>query len=76
MGVLDDARRASLHLKDMETGPARGITSVGKGIIDFKAVLAAASEANVANYFVEEDAPRDPVAAIRSSYAYLARLDF
>ena len=33
---------ATLHLKDMDATPARGITSLGRGIIDFKAVLAAA----------------------------------
>ena len=70
------SRIASLHLKDMEAGQARGITTVGRGIIDFKAVLAAAADANVAHYFVEEDAPRDPMAAIRSSYSHLARLEY
>jgi sugar phosphate isomerase/epimerase len=70
------SRVATLHLKDMDATPVRGITSVGKGVIDFKAVLAAAADARVSNYFVEEDAPRDPMAAIRFSYEYLARLDF
>ncbi|HEY8166616.1 MAG TPA: sugar phosphate isomerase/epimerase [Gemmatimonadaceae bacterium] len=70
------SRVATLHLKDMDATPARGITSVGRGIIDFKAVLAAAADAKVSNYFVEEDAPADPFEAIRSSYAYLARLEF
>jgi sugar phosphate isomerase/epimerase len=70
------SRVATLHLKDMDATPARGITSVGKGVIDFKAVLAAAADAGVSGYFVEEDAPRDPMAAIRFSYDYLARLDF
>ncbi len=69
-------RVATLHLKDMDATPARGITSVGSGIIDFKAVLAAAADAKVAHYFVEEDAPADPLAAIRSSYAHLTRLEF
>lgn len=70
------SRVATLHLKDMDATPARGITSVGSGRIDFKAVLAAAADARVANVFVEEDAPADPLEAIRSSYSYLARLDF
>ncbi len=70
------SRVATLHLKDMERTSARGITSVGNGIIDFKAVLAAAADAKVAHYFVEEDDPADPLAAIRSSYRYLARLEF
>jgi sugar phosphate isomerase/epimerase len=70
------SRVATLHLKDMDATPARGFTSVGRGIIDFKAVLAAAADAKVAHCFVEEDAPADPLAAIRSSYLHLAQLEF
>lgn len=70
------SRVATLHLKDMDATPARGITSVGRGTIDFKAVLAAAADAKVSDCFVEEDAPADPLDAIRSSYAHLARLEF
>ena len=70
------SRVATLHLKDMDASPARGITSVGRGTIDFKAVLGAAADAKISHYFVEEDAPADPLNAIRSSYEYLARLEF
>ena len=67
---------ATLHLKDMDSTPAQGITTVGKGTLDFAAILAAAADAKVANYFVEEDAPAEPMAAVRSSYEYLSRLEF
>ncbi len=70
------SRVATLHLKDMAATPARAITSVGKGIVDFKAVLAAAADVKVAHCFVEEDAPADSLDAVRSSYAHLARLEF
>ncbi len=70
------SRVATLHLKDMDATPARGITRVGRGIIDFRSVLAAAADAKVAHYFVEEDSPADPMAAVRSSYQHLARLEF
>jgi sugar phosphate isomerase/epimerase len=70
------SRVATLHLKDMDATPAKGITSVGKGVIDFAAILAAAADAKVANYFVEEDSPAEPMAAVRSSYEYLSRLEF
>jgi sugar phosphate isomerase/epimerase len=60
----------------MDATPQRAITTVGRGTIDFKAVLAAAADAKVSHCFVEEDAPADPLAAIRSSYAHLARLEF
>jgi sugar phosphate isomerase/epimerase len=70
------SRVATLHLKDMDDTPKRGITSVGRGTIDFRAVLAAAADAKVRDYFVEQDAPADPLEAIRSSYAHLAQLEF
>ncbi len=70
------SRVATLHLKDMDGTPARGITSVGRGTLDFRAVLAAAADAKVSHYFVEQDDPADPLDAIRSSFAHLARLEF
>ena len=70
------SRVATLHLKDMDASPDRGITTVGRGTIDFRAVLAAAADAKVSDYFVEEDAPANPLEAIRSSYSHLARLEF
>ena len=70
------SRVATLHLKDMDATPARGITSVGRGVIDFKAVLAAAADAKVSHYFVEEDAPANPLEAIRTSHQYLKGLQF
>ncbi|MGI8842098.1 MAG: sugar phosphate isomerase/epimerase family protein [Gemmatimonadaceae bacterium] len=70
------SRVATLHLKDMDATPERGFTSVGNGTIDFRAVLAAAANVNVRDYFVEQDAPADPIKAIGSSYAHLAQLEF
>ena len=78
---VDEIRRltgrvATLHLKDMDGTPQRGIATVGAGIIDFAAVLRAASEAKVADVFVEEDEPADPMEAARRSHAHLARLSY
>lgn len=70
------SRVASLHLKDMDRTPERGITSVGSGTIDFARILSAARSAGVSDYFVEEDAPRDALAAARASYRYLSGLRF
>ena len=70
------SRVASLHLKDMDRTPERGITSVGAGTIDFARILSAARRAGVADYFVEEDAPRDALAAARASYTHLEALQF
>lgn len=68
------SRVASLHLKDMDRTPQRGITTVGAGIIDFARILTAARKAGVEDFYVEEDGPRDPMAAIRASYAHLRTL--
>jgi sugar phosphate isomerase/epimerase len=69
-------RVASLHLKDMDGTAERGITTVGSGRIDFAPILAAARHAGIRDFYVEEDAPRDPLAAARSAYSYLASLSF
>lgn len=68
------ARVASLHLKDMDATPGRGITTVGRGVVDFTAVLRAARDAGVADAFVEEDAPADPLRAARESFTHLVSL--
>ena len=70
-------RAASLHLKDMEETPARRITTVGRGSIDFARVLRAATDAGVRHFFVEEDDPPAPaLGAARAAYDYLRRLEF
>jgi sugar phosphate isomerase/epimerase len=68
------SRVASLHLKDMDRTPERGITTVGSGVIDFARIITAARKAGVEDFYVEEDGPRDPMAAVRSSYAHLKSL--
>jgi sugar phosphate isomerase/epimerase len=68
------SRVATLHLKDMDGTPRRGITTVGRGTIDFASVLRAAKTVKIADVFVEEDSPADPLAAARQSFAHLARL--
>jgi sugar phosphate isomerase/epimerase len=70
-------RVASLHLKDMDSTAARGITTVGRGTIRFAEVLRAATETGVRHFFVEEDAPPSPaIDAVRASYEFLRKLDF
>jgi sugar phosphate isomerase/epimerase len=69
------SRVATLHLKDMDASPQRGITTVGRGTLDFAAILRAARDAGIADVYVEEDNPADPLAAARQSYAHLSRLD-
>lgn len=67
-------RVASLHLKDADGTAQRGITTVGRGTLDFRAILRAAKKAGVRHAFVEEDAPADPMAASRTAAEYLKHL--
>jgi len=68
------SRVATLHVKDMDRTPARGITTVGSGILDFASIIRAAKQVGVSDFFVEEDSPADPLAAARASYRHLAGL--
>ncbi|MGE0462652.1 MAG: sugar phosphate isomerase/epimerase family protein [Vicinamibacterales bacterium] len=78
-------RVASLHLKDKaptagtslaeSTVPRTAFVEVGAGAIDFRAILAAAREAGVRHYFVEQDySSGDPVESLEKSYRHLAGL--
>jgi len=75
-----------LHLKDKpadvpvlykESVDRSAFKEVGKGSIDWKAVLRSASSAGVEHYFVEQDqTPGDPLDSLRTSFEYLSRLDY
>lgn len=62
------------HLKDSAGPPEHRMVDVGAGIIDWPAVLTAASSAGVRHSFVEHDTPPDELASIRASHAYLSAL--
>jgi sugar phosphate isomerase/epimerase len=69
-------RVATLHLKDMDGTAGRGITTVGRGTIDFAALLRVAIDTGITHWYVEEDNPPAPgLDAVRSAYRYLDRLD-
>jgi sugar phosphate isomerase/epimerase len=74
-----------LHIKDMKPGlkPTTSITEggdddfteVGKGVIDWKRIFAAAPEGGVKHYFVEQDhCDRPPMESAKISYEYLKNL--
>jgi len=75
-----------VHLKDKPAGfpvmykesvDRATFKEVGKGSIDWKAVLRAADKAEVKHYFVEQDqTPGDPIDSLRASYGYLSKLDY
>jgi sugar phosphate isomerase/epimerase len=76
-------RVSLVHLKDKAKGteqrynenvPRTAFKEVGNGVIDWPAVLKAASEAGTRHYFVEQDqTPGDPIESLRESWAYLSK---
>jgi sugar phosphate isomerase/epimerase len=70
-------RFALFHVKEMDKTPQRGITEVGRGVIDFKSVFAKAPKGAIKHYFVEQDTcPGSPFDSIKISFDYLKRLEF
>lgn len=79
-------RVALMHLKNVAAGvdqrynekvPREAFKDVGSGVIDIKAVLAAASSAGVKHYFVEQDqTPGNPTDSLRQSFEYLSKLNY
>jgi sugar phosphate isomerase/epimerase len=79
-------RIALVHLKDKpkdfpvqynEKVPKETFKEVGKGSIDFPAVLRAATVEGVQHYFVEQDqTPGNPLDSLKASYEYLHKLSF
>lgn len=75
-----------LHCKDKAQGteqrfnesvPATAFKEVGSGVLNWPAILRAASAAGVRHYFVEQDqTPGDPLDSARMSYEYLSKLNF
>lgn len=83
-------RFSLVHVKDVKRLPTPGpseayvpfpraiaaMTDVGQGIIDWKRIFAQSKEAGIEHYFVEQDAPGDPMSCIRNSFRYLQSLRF
>lgn len=64
-----------LHLKDASAAPERAMRDVGSGTIDWPRLLPKAEAMGIEHVFVEHDNPgADPMAAVKSSYDYLAKL--
>lgn len=66
-------RMRLLHLKDMDAG--RQMVDLGRGTLDFRAILAAGRESGVHHCFVEHDTPASPLDSIRAGYDYLRQLE-
>jgi sugar phosphate isomerase/epimerase len=65
-----------MHLKDIGPTPKKEMRDVGKGTIDWPALVSQATRAGVKHWFVEHDETKNPVASIQSSYRYLRALRF
>jgi sugar phosphate isomerase/epimerase len=69
-----------LHVKDMIKDAAQPAgfrsTEIGKGMIDWKPVFAAAQALGVKNYFIEQEPPylKPVIESLTESRAYIARL--
>lgn len=65
----------AIHAKDnAPTGQAAdegGFAALGQGVLDWDAILPAASAAGVQWYIIEHDQPRDPAAVIKTGADYL-----
>ncbi|HEX5410035.1 MAG TPA: sugar phosphate isomerase/epimerase [Gemmatimonadaceae bacterium] len=63
-----------IHAKDMAKNG--DMVDVGKGTIDFSAILAQSDKAGIRHCFVEHDDPPHPLEDLRTSYEYLRRLTY
>jgi len=52
------------------------LADVGQGSIDWKRIFAHSERAGIKHYFVENDEPKSAFDAIKTSYDYLAKLQF
>lgn len=70
-------RFSMLHVKDSSGPPAHAQVDVGRGTIDFAAILRLATDQQALRHvFVEHDQPDDAMAFARSSFDYLKSLEF
>ncbi len=66
-------RFSLLHIKDMDSSGK--MVDVGKGVIDWRAILSRREAAGTRHIFVEHDEPKDPFASITESFRYLRSLE-
>src|SRR4029079_2494345 len=59
-----------VHVKDSGPPPERTMEDVGKGTINWAAILGEHDRAGIKHYYVEHDQPADPVASIKASFQY------
>jgi sugar phosphate isomerase/epimerase len=70
------SRFKMLHIKDSHGPPQNLQADVGAGTYPWTKVLDAASRAGVQHYFLEHDSPADPMVFAKTSYDYIANLEY
>jgi sugar phosphate isomerase/epimerase len=65
-----------VHVKDSSGAPDFKQADVGKGTYPWAKVFAAADRAGIEHYFIEHDSPADPMIFAKTSFDYLASLEF
>lgn len=66
-----------VHVKDMDTTPARGFADLGKGSIDFKRIFRKAGQGGIRHYFFEQDVtPGPPLDSAKVGFDYLKNLRY
>jgi sugar phosphate isomerase/epimerase len=66
-----------IHVKDFSPGPTHPGAELGGAMIDYQPIFAAAKQAGLKHYFVEQEGPfvrMSQVDAARQAYAYLHHL--
>jgi sugar phosphate isomerase/epimerase len=61
------------HVKDLDK-EFKTILPVGEGSINFKRIFDAEGKSGMKHFFVEHDMPKDAMASIKSSHAYLKKM--
>jgi sugar phosphate isomerase/epimerase len=71
------SRYWSFHIKDVPKFGPTSDTELGKGIIDFKRLLASIDNIDEKHLFVEQETyPGTPLDSVRRDYTYISRLTF
>ena len=68
---MRDVRGAQALAPDDRDGVGAHMVDVGAGEIDFRRIFGRAEQAGLQYYVVEHDAPKDPIASVRTSFGNL-----
>ena len=65
------------HIEDVPTMGAKSDTELGKGVIDFRALLRSIDHIDNKHLYVEQETyPGTPLESVRRDFVYLSQLQF